>query len=102
MITIRGDYVIISLHSRDATDSDRLLSNVEVQESCDFPLLVGTKRPLLESSDSDHFPVESNQLFVRQFGVGGSFGFFGEICLCRLGSRRFLWCGGFGHDLSFF
>jgi len=61
---IGRDGVIVGSEQGNAANGDGLLTFVEVQESADFPLLVGAETACLEVADAHHVGEQPHFFFV--------------------------------------
>ena len=89
MIPIRGDDVVVLAHEGAATDGDRFLADVEMQESADLFGLVGAQGAFLKATDADHLAMKLDLFLLGEIGVDGrrgrlagarDFGFGGGCC----------------------
>ena len=89
VVAVGGDGVVVLAHQREGADGDRFLSDVKMEKTAHFPLLVKLEGGLLEASDAEHIGEEAELLLLGQVGVDrgrgvvdrvatGFFGLFGS------------------------
>ncbi len=72
VVAVSGDKVVVFLVAGgDGADGYGFLADVEVQESADVALLVGTQGTLLEATDANHVAVEGDFVLFRESLVDG-------------------------------
>ena len=69
VVAITRDVVVVLSRYGKCTDGNRFLSDVEVEEAADLPLLIGADAALLKMANARHLGVEVNFVLFCQGSI---------------------------------
>ena len=90
VVAVGGDDVVVLAHDRHDAHGNRLLTNIEVEETADLALLVAAEAALLEAANAHHVSVKCDQLVLSELGVDGGLAGIIASDFGLFGGRRFL------------